>query len=124
MTTTTPGQASWTARVLLLEGSPDNPDDYAEITSRWDRWLDDDQRAAEEVGARAAIDTAESHSAIYLNEISRLAAALRAIRDASAPGEAGFDVARRTLDDASRLIPDRTPRSAPTCCASGECEGP
>jgi hypothetical protein len=104
VTAVTPGRASWTTRALILEGSPDDPDDYAEITSRWERWLDDDQREAEEAGAGSAIETAESHSAIYLNEIDRLATALRAIRDAHAPGEPGFDIASRTLDDAARAI--------------------
>ena len=104
MTAVTPGRASWTTRALILEGSPDDPDDYAEITSRWERWLDDGQRDAEEAGARSAIETAESHSAIYLNEIDRLATALRAIRDAHAPGEPGFDVACRALNEASQAI--------------------
>lgn len=54
--------------------------------------------------AQDAIETAESHSTIYLYEIGRLATALRTIRDAHAPGEPGFDVARQTLDDASRVI--------------------
>lgn len=56
MGTQTAGQASWTARALFSEGNPDNGDDHAEITGRWDTWFDDHQREAEEVGARAAID--------------------------------------------------------------------
>jgi hypothetical protein len=76
--------------------------------------LDAEAQADWESVAQDAIETAESHSAIYLNEIGRLAAALRTIRDAHAPGEPGFDVARQTLDDASRVIGVRpVPQPAP-----------
>lgn len=97
----TPGQAAYERHQIVLRRRFPGiaPIAWAE--------LDAEAQGDWESVARDAIETAESHSAIYLNEIDRLATALRTIRDAHAPGEPGFDVARRTLDDASRVIGTR-----------------
>jgi hypothetical protein len=106
----TAGQASWTARALDLEGNPDNPDDYAEITSRWDGWLDDEQRAAEEAGAKGAIDWQRAEDATpaaedfdHAADIMRLRGTVLELLGEFGSTGRGWNVARISDEHLARL---------------------